>query len=258
VEVAPLLTVSDLRVSFGTRVALDRVTLTLERGHSAAVIGPNGSGKTTLLHAIAGLRKPSKGRIVLDPPDITVAYVTQRHDHSRWMPLTAGEVLTMAAYGRRGLLQPLRAEDRDARDDAADRLGVHDLSSRQFGELSGGQQQRVLLAQALAQQPELLLLDEPITGLDLISQQRILDVISDETDRGTAVMLSTHHLDEARHCDDVLLLATALVAHGPPDEVLTRERLREAFTGSLLGDHREHDHDLDLLLLDDHGHGTHG
>ncbi len=114
------------------------------------------------------------------------------------------------------------------------------------------------IAQALAQQPRLLLLDEPITGLDLVSQQVILDVIADATAAGTAVMLSTHHLDEARHCERVLLLATDLVAEGPPDEVLTTERLREAFGGRLLGDHADHDHDLDLLLLDDHGHGTHG
>ncbi|MDH4169993.1 MAG: metal ABC transporter ATP-binding protein [Acidimicrobiia bacterium] len=254
----PLLTVSNLRVTFGTRIALDGVGFTLAAGHSAALIGPNGSGKTTLLHAIAGLHRPARGTIVLTPADATVAYVTQRHDHARWMPLTASEVLNMAGYQRRGLLGRLTSADVAARAQAADRLAIGDLLRRQFGELSGGQQQRVLIAQALAQQPRLLLLDEPITGLDLVSQQVILDVIADATAAGTAVMLSTHHLDEARHCERVLLLATDLVAEGPPDEVLTTERLREAFGGRLLGDHADHDHDLDLLLLDDHGHGTHG
>ncbi|MGI9602943.1 MAG: metal ABC transporter ATP-binding protein [Acidimicrobiales bacterium] len=254
---APLLTVSNLRVSYGSRVALNRMTFTLDAGASAALIGPNGSGKTTLLQTLAGLKKPTGGTVAFDPVNPRVAMVTQRHDHGRWMPLTAGEVLTMASYAERGLIGRLRDDDRAARARAADQLGVADLLDRQFGELSGGQQQRILIAQALAQRPQLLLLDEPITGLDLVSQQRILDVVASETAAGTSVILSTHHLDEARHCDIVLLVATDLVASGPPDEVLTTERLREAFTGSLLGDHRDHGHKLDLLLLDDHGHGTH-
>ena len=94
------------------------------------------------------------------------------------------------------------------------------MMRRPFGDLSGGQRQRVLVAQALVARPDLLLLDEPITGLDLASQQRILEVIADETAAGTSVVLSTHHLGEARHTDRVLLLAGCIVADGPPDEVL--------------------------------------
>jgi len=106
--------------------------------------------------------------------------------------------------------------------------------------------------------PPLLLLDEPITGLDLASQERILEVLEEETTRDVTVVLSTHHLDEARHCDRVLLLAGRLVADGSPDEVLRPDLLRRAFGERVLGDHASHDHAEGLLLLDEHGHGEHG
>ena len=160
----------------------------------------------------------------------------------------------MGRYGRRGLLGRLTGADRRLIAEAAGRLEIDDLLDEPFGELSGGQKQRVLLAQALAQEPTVLLLDEPITGLDLASQQRILDLIEDETSRGNTVVITTHNLDEARHCDTVLLLATQLVATGPPDEVLTPSHLRTAFGDRVLGDHRGHDHAAELLIVDDHGH----
>jgi len=99
-----------------------------------------------------------------------------------------------------------------------------------------------------------LVLDEPITGLDLPSQQIIIDLIEQQTDAGTAVLITTHHLDEARHCDEVLLVSGHIVASGPPTEVLTADNLREAFGDRLLGDHRHHDHSQEMLLVDDHGH----
>ncbi|MCY4423746.1 MAG: hypothetical protein OXC06_11825, partial [Acidimicrobiaceae bacterium] len=92
-------------------------------------------------------------------------------------------------------------------------------------------------------------------GLDIPSQERILDVIDEYTSRGAVVIITTHHLDEARHCDSVMLLANRLVASGPPDELLTEDRLREAFGDRLLGDHADHDHGQDMIVLDDHGHG---
>ena len=215
-------------------------------------MGPNGSGKTTLLRSLVGSLRSTSGRVEVHG---TIAYVLQHRAGQTWMPLTVGEVITMGRYGERGLLGRLTTSDRQLIDDAAERLEVGDLLSSQFGELSGGQQQRTLLAQALVQQPTVLLLDEPITGLDLASQQRILDLIDEETEQGTTVVLTTHNLDEARHCDTVLLLAGSLIASGPPDEVLTTANLREAFGDRLLGDHHDHDHASALLVIDDHAHG---
>lgn len=215
-------------------------------------MGPNGSGKTTLLRSLVGSLRSTSGRVEVHG---TIAYVLQHRAGQTWMPLTVGEVITMGRYGERGLLGRLTTSDRQLIDDAAERLEVGDLLSSQFGELSGGQQQRTLLAQALVQQPTVLLLDEPITGLDLASQQRILDLIDEETEQGTTVVLTTHNLDEARHCDTVLLLAGSLIASGPPDDVLTTANLREAFGDRLLGDHHDHDHSSALLVIDDHAHG---
>jgi ABC-type Mn2+/Zn2+ transport system ATPase subunit len=243
----------DLGVDRGPNRVLDGIDLAIPQASSAAVIGPNGSGKTTLLLVVTGLIKPSRGSMSL-APGAKVAYVQQRHDARVWLPLTVGEVITMGRYGKRGYLGRLQRSDRQLIAAAADRLEVTDLLGRQFGELSGGQRQRVLLAQALAQDPTVLLLDEPITGLDLASQQRILDLIDEETGRGTTVVITTHNLDEARHCDRVLLLAGHRVAWGPPDEVLQPTHLREAFGDRLLGDHRHHNHSRALLIVDDHGH----
>jgi manganese transport system ATP-binding protein len=242
-----------LAVDRGSVRVLDDIDLAVARGTSAAVMGPNGSGKTTLLLAIVGLVKPTQGSISLEPGTVA-AYVQQHHDQRGWLPLTVKEVITMGRFGRRGYLGRLQRPDRELIVSAAERLEVANLMRRQFGELSGGQRQRVLLAQALAQDPAVLLLDEPITGLDLASQQRILDLIDEETARGTTVVVTTHNLDEARHCQRVLLLAGRMVAWGPPDEVLRPSQLRAAFGDRLLGDHRHHDHDRELLIVDDHGH----
>lgn len=239
----------------GVRV-LDDLSFAVPAGTAAAVMGPNGSGKTSLLLALTGLLRPAAGSVVT-PPGSVVAYVQQHREHESWLPLTVREVVTMGRYGARGYLRRLTPADRELIATAARRLEVGDLMRRQFGELSGGQRQRVLLAQALAQDPTVLLLDEPITGLDLASQQRILDLIEEATAEGTTVLITTHNLDEARHCDQVLLLAGRLVAAGPPDEVLQVEHLRTAFGDRVLGDHRGHTHGGDLLMVDDHGHDHH-
>ncbi len=244
--------VEDLTVRFDDVTALDRVTHTFEPGTATAVMGVNGSGKTTMLECLAGLQQPTAGRV--SGTSRSLAYVCQ-HPPASWMPITAGEVLAMGRYGKRGLLGRLRAEDRAAMRTAGEQLKVNQLSSQSFGDLSGGQQQRVRIAQALAGQPDVVLLDEPVTGLDIPSQERIQEVIDEYTSRGAVVIITTHHLDEARHCDSVMLLANRLVASGPPDEMLTEDRLREAFGDRLLGDHADHDHGQDMIVLDDHGHG---
>ena len=244
----------DVTVRRGGRLALDSVTADFGPGTSTALVGPNGSGKTTLLEVLAGLLLPESGRLLPAAP--RVALVTQDH-HPRWLPRTVAEVVRMGRFGRSPLPRRLSARDRAAVDDAVTRLEVGDLLHRQIGELSGGQRQRTLVAQALARHAPLLLLDEPITGLDLASQERILEVVGQETATGTTVVVTTHNLDEARHCDRVLVLDRRLVAEGTPDEVLRPAVLREAYGDRLLGDHAGHDHAHDLLIVDDHGHGSH-
>ena len=240
-----LVTARDVCVHFGPIVALAPVSFEIPHGRSIALVGANGSGKTTLLSLLAGLIDPLDGTMAVAG---RVAMVTQLRDYHRWMPLSVDEVLRIGRYQRRGLLGRLRADDRDAIDVAAQLLEVTQLRRRAFGELSGGQQQRVLVAQAIASQPDLLLLDEPITGLDLPSQLRILDVIDRHARAGGSVVFSTHHLAEARRADRVMLLAGCLLADGPPDEVLVPALLAEAFGGRLIRD------DGLSIVVDDHGH----
>ena len=241
----------DVCVHYGPVVALAPSSLAVRRGTATALVGANGSGKSTLLGLLAGLVRPTDGTVAL-APGTRVAFVAQQQHQHRWMPLSVEDVLRMGRFGRRGLLGRLRADDRDAIAAAARRLDVEALRKRPFGDLSGGQRQRVLVAQALASEPDLLLLDEPITGLDLPSQQRILDLIDEVTAAGAAVVLSTHHLGEARRTDVVVLLAGCLLAAGAPEEVLQPGLLAEAFGNRLV------QADGAAAVIDEHGHGHDG
>lgn len=247
----PALSVQNLTVEFGSTPALTAVSFEVEPGVAAALVGPNGSGKTTLLKVLAGLYEPRTGRVAWSP-EPTIAFVLQHGASPRWLPLTVSEVIRMGRFAQLGAVRPIRRVDRAAVAEVAERMEVHELLRSPFSDLSGGQRQRVLIAQALVQEPNVLLLDEPITGLDLASQRRILDVVDEETDRGTTVVLSTHHMEEAKRCELVLLLASRLVAVGPPGQVLTAPNLREAYGARVLsiadGD------GAPVTLLDEHGH----
>lgn len=203
-----------------------------------------------MLRLVAGLLSPTNGRVRRDGRP-SVAYVAQHQGQHQWMPLTVEEVLRMSRHGRLGALRPARAADRRAVDEAAGRLEVDDLRGRLFGDLSGGQRQQVLMASAVAADADAVLLDEPVTGLDIPSQRRIMSVICEERDAGRLVVMSTHDLDEARECDRVVPLAGHVVAEGPPAGVLTRDHLATAFGTHLLTDGPEPE------VIDDHGHGTH-
>ena len=214
---AEAIKVENLTVRFGMITAFSDVTHTFEPGSATALMGINGSGKTTLLECLASLQHPTAGRISGVPQNI--AYLRQ-HMHTTWMPLTAGEVISMGRYRARGLIRPLLARDRKIITEASEKLDVTQLANRSFGSLSGGQQQRVRIAQSLAGDPDLILLDEPVSGLDIPSQERILNVIDDRSNQGTTVIITTHHLDEAWHCQTVMLMANRLVASGTPEEML--------------------------------------
>lgn len=231
-------------VHYGDLVALAPTDLSIGSGTTIALVGSNGSGKSTLLHLLAGLVEPTDGRVTVNA---SVALVAQHHHHHPWMPLSVDEVLRMGRY--RSWVRPLTSVDRVALDAAAERLDITHLRRRPFGELSGGQQQRVLVAKAIAAEPDLLLLDEPITGLDLPSQATILDVIVEQAARGGTVVFSTHHLGEARRADRVLLLAGCVLADGTPDDVLIPDRLAEAFGGRMVAG--------TTMVIDEHHHDGH-
>ena len=180
-----------------------------------------------------------------------VAYVLQSVVVAEHLPISVREVVTMGRYADSGLWRRLTADDRSLVDDAIERLELTDLARRQLGSLSGGQRQRTLVAQALAQDADVLLLDEPVTGLDLASADRIRAIVEDERDRGRAVLVATHDLAEAARADHLVLLAGRVVAAGSPADVLTQDALAEAYAGRILRFHG------DTLLLDDGSHHHH-
>jgi ABC-type Mn2+/Zn2+ transport system ATPase subunit len=231
-------------------VALAAATFEVPAGTITALIGPNGSGKTTLLHAVAGLLRPQRGTLAV--PARTrpggAAYVLQSTQVNQYLPLTVREAVTMGRYARRGPLRRLDRHDREVVDAAMETVGIVDLARRQLTELSGGQRQRAFVAQGLAQEATLLLLDEPITGLDIVSREHIVHAMETVRTDGGTVMVSTHDLGDAARADHLLLLSGRVVASGPPDAVLTDQHLADAYGGRLLR--------LDgrTLLLDDHPH----
>jgi ABC-type Mn2+/Zn2+ transport system ATPase subunit len=241
---------SGASVRFGEVLALAPTDLTIGASTSIALVGANGSGKSTMLKLLAGLLAPSTGR-VWRADGLGVAFVAQQHGQHRWMPLMVEEVLRMGTYRGRPFVRRIRSDQRVELDAITERLEIAELRRRPFGALSGGQRQRVLVAQALIGSPRLLLLDEPITGLDLASQRTILAVIGDEVRSGSAVIYSTHHLEEARRAEHVVLLAGEIVAEGSPSDVLRADLLALAFGGRVLR------LDDSTLLVDDHGHGVH-
>ncbi len=243
-------TATDLELGYGPRLVLGAASFTVPEGAVTALIGPNGAGKSTVLNAVAGLLAPRSGR--LDVPAQRrrggVAYVLQATHANEHLPLTVRETVTMGRYATAGPFRRLRADDRSAVDAAMEAVAITDLVRRPLRELSGGQRQRAFVAQGLAQGADVLLLDEPATGLDVVSRQHILDAIAKERAAGRAVMVSTHDLGDAAAADHLLLLAGRVVASGTPADVLTEANLAAAYGGHLLRVGEQ------TLILDDHPH----
>ncbi|HEX2029029.1 MAG TPA: ABC transporter ATP-binding protein, partial [Nitriliruptorales bacterium] len=203
---------SGVALAYGGHVALRVDELAVPAGRISAVIGPNGSGKSTLLAAISGLIRPVAGTLhVLGQPPAAarrrVAHVLQETVANAHVPLTVREVVRMGRFVRRGAWRPLTRADRQAVDRAMRRVDIEGLDRRHLSELSGGQRQRVYVAQGLAQEADLILLDEPATGLDVPTQQRFARVLREERAAGRTVIYTTHSVPEASDADHVVLLA---------------------------------------------------
>lgn len=220
-----------LSVAFGATEALRDVSLDLPRGAFAGVLGPNAAGKTTLLRALLGLL-PYTGTAKLAGP---AGYVPQLGSLHPAFPVDALGVVLMGRYPKLGWRRRPGAADRRAAREELARLGLEDEARTTFAALSGGQRQRVLVARALAQEAEVLLLDEPLTGTDAPSQAAILGVLAERAASGATVAMTTHDVGQAaRVCDTLVLLRRELVAAGPVEEVFRPEVLRRAYEHELL------------------------
>lgn len=229
-----------LTVRYGSILALEGVNLSVGSGEALGVIGPNGSGKSTLLKTIAGLLEPLEGtvRVFGLPPKAlppgTIGYVPQIEDVDWSFPVSVGDVVAMGRFPRMGLLARPSAHDRERVASSLDALGLRELAARHISELSGGQRQRAFVARALAQEPRLLLLDEPATGVDASTEEALLRIVRELADRGTPIVMTTHDLDRADEWFDRLAVVDRrIVALGDPQEILASE----AYHGI-----REHQH----------------
>jgi ABC-type Mn2+/Zn2+ transport system ATPase subunit len=236
-----------LVLKYGEEVALSSSSFAVPRGMVTTLIGPNGAGKSSLLNAIAGLLEPAQGEIrLLGGSPARVAYVLQNTSVNQTLPVSVREVVTMGRFA--GSFHRLGAVDREAVDRAMERTDITSLAGRHLHDLSGGQRQRVFVAQGLAQDHDILLLDEPLSGVDLVTAQAIDEVIHDEVNEGCSVVMTTHDLSEAQVADHVILISKRVIASGPPSEVLVATHLREAYGDSLLHV------DQDKLFIDDPAH----
>ncbi len=235
--------------------ALHNATFEIPTGTITALVGVNGAGKSTLFKAIMGFVPAAKGEIsVLGMPvsealrQNIVAYVPQSEEVDWTFPVLVEDVVMMGRYGHMGFFRRPKQADHAAVTDALARVNMSEFRKRQIGELSGGQRKRVFLARALAQEGQVILLDEPFTGVDVQTEEAIIDLLRDLRDEGRVILVSTHNLGSVpEFCDRTVLVKGTVLAYGLTEDTFTRENLEHAFGGVLrhfvLGGSDLHDDD---------------
>ncbi len=236
------LAVSGVSVTYPNgHTALRDASFSIPRGTIAALVGINGSGKSTLFKAIMGFVPLSAGSVsIMGEPAgralkrNAVAYVPQAEDVDWSFPILVEDVVMMGRYGHMNFLRMPKASDREKVTDALERVGMADFRKRQIGELSGGQKKRVFLARALAQEGEVILLDEPFTGVDVTTEEAIIALLKTLRDEGRVMLVSTHNLGSVpEFCDRAVLIKGTVLAHGLTHDVFNRANLERAFGGTL-------------------------
>ena len=249
-----VVTFEDVSVSYGTIRALENVSFSVECGSLSGVVGPNGGGKSSLLKAVVGLVQLDSGQVLVEGKPSAgmrkqIGFVPQLEQVDWNFPATVWDVAMMGLTPQRGLFRGHSRADREAAAHALSTVDLIDLRKRGVGELSGGQRRRALLARAIAANPCVLLLDEPMNGLDPTSQHRFLDIIDRLREQDVTVIMSTHDLTcVSARASDVALVNCRLIAYGPPEEVLLESVLAEAFGHQLVvhsagGAYALHHHD---------------
>lgn len=228
-----MLGLRDLSVKYGDYVALLPTTLHFSSGEFVAILGPNGAGKSTLLKALVGLIPTETEQVYVQQGHSAqqcISYVPQQQSLDWTFPVTVWDVVMMGRTGRLGWFRRPKSKDRDLVTAALKETGVYDLRQRHIKDLSGGQRQRVLLARMLVREGHVLLLDEPLTGVDLQTQDFLMSVLRAETNKGCAVVMVTHDVKQAcQWCDRLILLNKRVIADGTPDEVYTSENVLNTF-----------------------------
>jgi manganese/iron transport system ATP-binding protein len=242
----PLITLDNIGVTYPNgHTALTDVSVTLSSGTICGLIGVNGSGKSTLFKSMMGFIKPTTGSVSIKGIDVRkalrkniVSYVPQTEEVDWNFPVLVEDVVMMGRYAHMGFLRIPSQHDKDAVDDALNRVNLFDLKKRQIGELSGGQKKRVFVARALAQGGQIILLDEPFTGVDVKTEESLIALFRTLSKEGRLIVVSTHNLGSVpSFCDDVMLIKNTLLAYGPVQTTFTEDNLTKAFGGMLRHQH---------------------
>jgi manganese/zinc/iron transport system ATP- binding protein len=263
------LVIRDLTVAYGRKMVLQGVSADIARGQVIGIIGPNGGGKSTLLKAILGMAPVVSGSVTLFGKSSVsmrsrIAYVPQREVIDWDFPVSVNDVALMGRYPRSGWLRRSSRRDREVAEEQLRRVGMLEHRSEQIGQLSGGQQQRVFIARALAQEADVLLLDEPMTGIDAGTQEVIMQVMEEQRAAGKIVLLATHDLVSAScACDCLCCVNERMISYGPLDETYTSDNLAKTYGGPVImlgrtdapeaqhthhpGDHAHHTHEHENL-----------
>lgn len=245
--------------SNGNQAIID-ASFTLQGGAICALVGPNGGGKSTLFKSLMGLIKPKSGSITFNGASIkqtlkqnVIAYVPQTEEVDWDFPILVRDVVMMGRYSTMNFLRIAKSKDHEMVDKALDLVGMSDFKSRQIGELSGGQKKRVFLARALAQEGKVLMLDEPFTGVDVKTENAIIELLQNLKAEGHLILISTHNLGSVpEFCDKVVLFNRTVIGFGEIADVFTQENLRSTFGGVLrhikLGSTNLHDDDDERVV----------
>ncbi|MDP2778004.1 MAG: metal ABC transporter ATP-binding protein [Anaerolineales bacterium] len=234
------LEIENASIGYGDKIVMRNLTFQVPHGARLAVVGPNGAGKSTLFKALVGILPLHGGRILIHGKLLgahkdCVAYIPQREEVDWRFPVTVSDVVMMGRFGQMGWLSRPSKADRQIVRKSMEQMGIADLAAHSIGQLSGGQQQRAFLARAIAQEPHILLMDEPFTGVDVTTQDVTLNLLDHLHNQQVTTIISTHDLNlAASRFDLILLLNHRLIAYGTPSQVFAKDNLAQAFGNSLL------------------------
>lgn len=235
--------VENLEVHYQGKVALEDISLDIQPGKITGIIGPNGAGKSTLVKGLLGLVKSASGRATVGKQNLldmrkTIAYVEQRSNSDLTFPITVEDVVLLGTYPGLGLFHRPGKKEKELVKECLEAVKMTEFHDRQIGELSGGQLQRVFIARALAQKADIIFLDEPFVGIDMVSEKVIVDILKVLKEKGKTIVIVHHDLAKVTtYFDELIILNRKLIASGPVTEIFTTEKIQEAY-GSSLGDIR--------------------